>query len=423
MQSVTILQRVLSAKTAPCLTRLLFLRQVNKYSDSAATKNDSSNTSNIGESQNERVASDVESSLGEENVSRLLKEAASYSDAKDKNWTTSPYPADAPTSVEEEVVKPKIDPLDTCIVLFPGQGTIKVGMVQKYLRFPQARELFEIANEILGYDLLKLCLRGPQEKLNQTCFNQPATVVSSLAALEQLREERPRVFETCKAAVGYSVGELTALIFSGALSFENGIRLVSVRGAAMQYASNKCPQGMLSVQCSPQASLSQACKDAEKWAQDCGVEIPVCQVAVYLYTQSKILAGNTQALEYIEENAKKYGLFKLTRLPVSGAFHTTLMEPALKSFGKMLHTLEFDDFRCHVYSNYKAHPYGNTALIRKYLPKQIMSSVKWEQCIQLLYNRPPGTAFPRTFDVGSGGRMSTILKLINSKAHQHCIAV
>ncbi|EGI59325.1 PREDICTED: probable malonyl-CoA-acyl carrier protein transacylase, mitochondrial [Acromyrmex echinatior] len=420
MLSVTILQRVLSAKTVPCLSRLLILRQVNN--DSTATKNDSSHTSNIGESQNERAASDVESSLGEENVSRLLKEAATYSDVKDTNWITSPYPVDAPTS-EEEVVKPKIDPLDTCIVLFPGQGTIKVGMVQKYLRFPQARELFEIANEILEYNLLDLCLRGPQEKLNETRFNQPATVVSSLAALEQLREERPRVFETCKVAVGYSVGELTALIFSGALSFENGIRLVSVRGAAMQYASNKCHQGMLSVQCSPQASISQACKDAEKWAQDCGIEIPVCRVAVYLYTQSKILAGNIQALEYIEKNAKKYGLYKLTRLPVSGAFHTRLMEPALKSFNKMLHTLEFDDFRCHVYSNYKAHPYGNTALIKKYLPKQIISSVKWEQCMQLMYNRPPGSAFPRTFDVGSGGRMSTILKLINSKAHEHCITV
>ncbi|KYM96964.1 putative malonyl-CoA-acyl carrier protein transacylase, mitochondrial [Cyphomyrmex costatus] len=296
-------------------------------------------------------------------------------------------------------------------------------MVQKYLRFPQARELFEMANEILDYNLLNLCLHGPQEKLDQTRFNQPATVVSSLAALEQLREERPRVFETCKAVAGYSVGELTALIFSGALSFENGIRLVSVRGAAMQYASDKCPQGMLSVHCTPQASLLQACKDAEKWAQDCGVEMPVCQVAVYLYTQSKILAGNTQALQYIEENAKKYGLSKLTRLPVSGAFHSKLMKPALKSFEKMLHTLEFDDFRCHVYSNYKAYPYGNTALIRKYLLKQIMSSVKWEQCMQMLYNRPMGTAFPRTFDVGSGGRMSTILKLINLKAHEHCITV
>jgi len=277
MLSITTLQRVLSSKTTSCLGRLLSLRQINKFSDSAATRNESSNTSNTGESQNERTASDVDIPSGEKNISRLLKEAATYSDAKDMSWATSPYPANAPTSVEEEVAKPKTDPSDTCIVLFPGQGTIKVGAVQKYLRFPQARELFEIANEILDYNLLKLCLKGPQEKLDQTRFNQPATVVSSLAALEQLREERPRVFETCKAAVGYSVGELTALIFSGALSFENGIRLVSVRGAAMQYASDKLPQGMLSVHCTPQAAVSQACKDAEKWAQDCGVEVPVCQ--------------------------------------------------------------------------------------------------------------------------------------------------
>lgn len=142
-----------------------------------------------------------------------------------------------------------------------------------------------------------------------------------------------------------------------------------------------------------------------------------------MYTQSKILAGNTQALEYIEKNGEKYGLSRLTRLPVSGAFHTKLMEPALKSFGKMLHTIEFDDFRCKVYSNCKGHEYGNTRLISRYLTKQIVSSVKWEQSMQLLYNRPPGTAFPRTFDVGSGGRMSTILKFINSKAQKNCIVV
>lgn len=148
-----------------------------------------------------------------------------------------------------------------------------------------------------------------------------------------------------------------------------------------------------------------------------------CRVAIYLCTQSKILAGNTQALEYIEKNGKKYGLSKLTRLPVSGAFHTKLMEPALKSFGKLLHTLEFDDFRCKVYSNYKGHEYNNKALIKKYLTKQIISPVRWEQSIQLLYKRPMDTAFPRTFDVGSGGKMSTILKLINAKAQQHCISV
>lgn len=140
-------------------------------------------------------------------------------------------------------------------------------------------------------------------------------------------------------------------------------------------------------------------------------------------TQSKILAGNKEALEYIEKNGNKYGLSKLTRLSVSGAFHTKLMEPALKSFGKMVHTINFDNFRCQVYSNCKGHAYGNTALIRRYLKKQIVSPVRWEQSMQLVYNRPPDTAFPRTFDVGSGGRMSTILKLINAKAYDNCTVV
>lgn len=420
--SVTMLQRVLFDKTTHGLSRLLSLSRVNKFPDSVSAKKDDS-PSDTDESQNKSPTSDIETPTGEENVARLLKEAATYADAKDTSWATSPYPANAPTSIEEEKVRPKIEPLDTCIVLFPGQGTIKVGAVQKYLRFPQAKELFEIANEILDYDILKLCLKGPQEKLNQTRFNQPATVLTSLAALEQLREERPRIFETCVATAGYSIGELTALIFSGVFTFEDGIRLVSVRGNAMQYASEKSSQGMLSVYCTPEAKLSEACQDAQKWALDNGVEEPICQVAIYLYTQTKILAGNTVSLEYIERNAEKYKLRKLTRLPVSGAFHTKLMEPALKSFGKMLSTVELDTPRCQVYSNYKAHPYYNLKVVKKYLLKQIVSPVKWEQSMQLIYNRPQETSFPRTFDVGSGGKMATILRLINAKAHNYCISV
>lgn len=274
--SVTMLQRVLFDKTTHGLSRLLSLSRVNKFPDSVSAKKDDS-PSDTDESQNKSPTSDIETPTGEENVARLLKEAATYADAKDTSWATSPYPANAPTSIEEEKARPKIEPLDTCIVLFPGQGTIKVGAVQKYLRFPQAKELFEIANEILDYDILKLCLKGPQEKLNQTRFNQPATVLTSLAALEQLREERPRIFETCVATAGYSIGELTALIFSGVFTFEDGIRLVSVRGNAMQYASEKSSQGMLSVYCTPEAKLSEACQDAQKWALDNGVEEPICQ--------------------------------------------------------------------------------------------------------------------------------------------------
>lgn len=254
-----------------------FLGRVNRFSDSTSTKETNDITSSADESSKEPASNpdNAGTPSSEENVAQMLAEAATYSDAKDTNWATSPYPAGAPTG--EKIARPAIDPLDTCIMLFPGQGTIKVGAMKKYLRFPQARELFEIANEILNYNLLKLCLEGPQEKLNLTRFNQPATVVTSLAALEKLREERPTVFENCKVAAGYSIGELTALIFSSALSFEDGIKLVAVRGASMQYASEKSQQGMLSVYCTPKATIGQACEDAKKWARDNGVEDPVCE--------------------------------------------------------------------------------------------------------------------------------------------------
>lgn len=360
----------------------------------------------------------------EEKLKRLLDEAVTNDDSTDKNWATSPYPADTIIPQEtEEARKPNIDPKETSVVIFPGQGTIKVGTIRKYLHFPGAKDIFEIANEILGYNLLKICLEGPQKKLDETKFNQPATVVSSLAALEKMREERPKVFETCVATAGYSVGELSSLIFSGAISLEDGIRLVAVRGEAMQEAANRISQGMLSVYCSPKVELPKLLKEAEAWAQDLGISEPVCKVSIYLCTQTKILAGNEAALNYIEKHGPKVGLSKIQRLPVSGAFHTTLMAPALKRFSQTLDQITFEQPRTTVYSNYTGNPYRHVTQIKKLLCKQIVSPVKWEQCMQKIFSRKETVGFPRTFDVGSNGRMKTILKLINLKAANSCIVV
>lgn len=415
-------KRVFCDKILLQLSGLYRFNRINKFSQK--TPNDQDNVLNKEKTITERKYDDSNNTSNEEEVKRLLKEAATYSDASDKNWATTPYPESAPTSVEEEKIEiPKVNPTERSIILFPGQGTLKVGAIRKYLHFPGANDIFELANEILGYNILKICLNGPQEKLDQTRFNQPATVVSSLAALEQLREDRPKVFETCIGTAGYSVGELSALIFSGAISFEDGIRLVAVRGNMMQMASDKIAQGMLSVYCTPQAKLSKILQDATAWARDLGVPDPVCKVSVFLYTQGKIIAGNEEALQYIEKNANVMGLHKLRRLPVSGAFHTPLMQPAIKKFHEALEGITLEDPRTRVYSNYSARPYRNSRSIKGLLIKQIISPVKWEQCIQGIYKRPEGTPFPRTFDVGSGGRMKTILKLINAKAADSCIVI
>lgn len=158
-------------------------------------------------------------------LKKLVEESSSFLDthslSPQQQWATLPYPKGTNTKSEKEL-KPKVDPRDTSFILFPGQGTQYVGMAKDLLKFPMARDLFELSNYILGYDILKICLEGPKEKLDQTKFCQPAIMICSLAAIERLKEERPNAIENCVATAGFSLGEITSLVFSGALGFEIG---------------------------------------------------------------------------------------------------------------------------------------------------------------------------------------------------------
>ncbi|MBT5020413.1 MAG: acyltransferase domain-containing protein, partial [Planctomicrobium sp.] len=132
--------------------------------------------------------------------------------------------------------------------LFPGQGAQHVGMGKTLAsEYPAADALFDQANEILGYDLKKLCFEGPSEELDSTVISQPAIFVTSLAALEKLKADSPDVVANCEMAAGLSLGEYTALVFAGAMSFEEGLKVVQKRGQAMQDAADATPSGMASV--------------------------------------------------------------------------------------------------------------------------------------------------------------------------------
>lgn len=145
---------------------------------------------------------------------------------EEDEWRTSPYPIGAVVNPRQsqsmKSFRPKVDPALTSIILFPGQGSQYVGMGRELLKFPGACDIFEAANSILEYDLLKLMLNGPKKKLDQTKYCQPAVVVCSLAALEKLKEERPSAIESCMATAGFSVGEITALTFAGVFKFGDG---------------------------------------------------------------------------------------------------------------------------------------------------------------------------------------------------------
>ncbi|GLV46642.1 bad egg [Carabus blaptoides fortunei] len=286
-----------------------------------------------------------------------------------------------------------------------------------------AKDLFDLANYMLGYDLLKICLEGPQSELNKTVHCQPATFVTSLAALEQLKEERPNAIDSCVATAGFSLGEITALCFAGAIQFERALQLIKVRAEAMQLASEACKGSMASVMYGPDSKLNFACLKAKEWCIDKGVDNPDCRIASYLFPHSKVVAGNEEAIEFLEKNAKEFKLRRIKRLQVTGAFHSDLMLPAVEPFRKALQKSEINDPLINVYSNVDGKRYRDANHIKKQLPKQIVKPVKWEQTLHVLYERNQGQHFPRTFECGPGSSLKTILKQVNAKAWDTCYSI
>ncbi|XP_014241555.1 probable malonyl-CoA-acyl carrier protein transacylase, mitochondrial [Cimex lectularius] len=347
-------------------------------------------------------------------------------ESKEEVWATSPYPKIQGSDKRNQALfsfRPRVDPRDTSIILFPGQGTQFVGMGKNLMKIPAVKDLFEEANHILRYNLMDICLNGPKEKLNRTEFAQPAILVCSLAALERLKEEKPKAIENCCATAGFSLGELTALIFAEAIKFEQALRLVRVRAESMQLAAEMEEGAMVMVMFSPDSKLSFACKSAKEYAISEGIPNAYCGVSNYLFPHSKIIAGHEKAIKYLEENKDKFNLKRMKRLQVSGAFHTPLMQPAIEPFVEALKKTKIYEPTIAVHSNVDGKHYQNANHIKKQLPKQILAPVKWEQTLHILYERPKDMPFPQTYECGPGQSLSTILKMVNVKAHENCFNV
>lgn len=315
--------------------------------------------------------------------------------------------------------RPKVDPQKTTLILFPGQGSQFVGMGKNLLDYKNVKELYEEASEILKYDLLQLCLSGPMSSLSSTVHCQPAVMVTSLAAVQKLQAQDPEAIEACVGTAGLSIGEFAALVFAGVMDFADAVRVVQVRAEAMQRASEEVSSGMISVFLGREAKLKTAMLAAREYCQQrCDIREPVCTVANYLYPECKVVAGNTAALEFIEKNAKSFGIRRTKRLAVSGAFHTSLMasakQPCKDAFSKV--TLSKPEIP--VYSNVTASMYKQPKKVTELLTEQLTAPVKWEQIMHVLYSREQGENFPRTFEMGPGSQLGAMLKLTNVKAYQ-----
>lgn len=317
--------------------------------------------------------------------------------------------------------EPGVDLSHRSVLLFPGQGAQFVGMGSKVLATPSVRLLFDEASQLLGYDLLTLCLEGPQTLLDQTRYCQPATVVSSLAAVEYLHQEQPEAVEECMAVAGFSVGEITAAIFTGAVTLSEGINLVKIRGEAMQAASEMADSGLMTVFIGADQKLGLGCEVAREWSsRHHDVRDPVCQVANHLYTNAKVIGGHEVALQFLEDNKEDFKIRRTRRLPVSGAFHTPLMEPALETFGTALATTRFNNPRVPIYSNVSGNPVTTGKMVLKNLRKQMTQAVKWEASMHNLFVSGPNDLLPAVYECGPGNALSAMLGKINGRAAKRC---
>lgn len=373
---------------------------------------------------------ETKNALGSKNVNELLKESVSKEIQEEASgeWMTPVYPKFKGPSLfdqSKQSLRPKVDPKETTAILFPGQGSQFVGMGTNVIDVPYVPEMFNIAKKVLGYDLLHLCLNGPIENLNQTQYCQPAVFVTSLAAVERLRVTRPGEAESCVAVAGFSVGELAALVFAGALTFEDGLRLVKIRAEAMQYTSDLVPSGMMTVFFTPAAKVNLACLAAKEWCikKGIGAEHAECSVANYLFPHCKVIAGHQEALSFLEINAKDFGIRKSKRLPVSGAFHTKLMKPAKEIFQNALRHVKIVDPLIPVYSNFDGKMYQNADSIKEKLVKQIIYPVKWEQTLHTIYERKREIPVPKTYECGPGTALLSVLGMVNGIARRNAVHV
>lgn len=288
--------------------------------------------------------------------------------------------------------------------LFPGQGAQHVGMgVSIAGKYAAAQRLYDRAGEVLGFDLAKLCFEGPQEELDRTDISQPALFVSSLAALEMLRAESPAVIDECSVAAGLSLGEYTALTFAGALSFEDGLKVVRKRGEAMQAAAGQIPSGMVSALLLKDEQVQQV---VEK-ARDAGR----IWIANYLCPGNTVLSGDKAACERAAQLIEEAGGRPIP-LAVAGAFHTEIMQPAVEELAAALKSVSIMPPRIPVISNVDVQPHSDPDEIRSVLVQQVVNPVLWEKSI----NRLLAEGVNRFYEIGPGKVLKGLLKRIDRKA-------
>ena len=276
---------------------------------------------------------------------------------------------------------------------------------------PAARQLYDRANELLGYDLAKLCFEGPAELLDSTIYSQPALFVTSLAALESLRTQSPDVVLSCQAAAGLSLGEYTAMVFAGVMDFDEGLMMVQKRGAAMQEAADATPSGMVTILGLQRAKVETLCEQAR--------EGEILQIANLLCPDMFVVSGTNGACLRAAELAATMGAMKALPLAVAGAFHTEIMRPADERCAEALAEVPMQPPRIPVIFNIDARPHDDPEEIRRLMVQQIINPVRWEESMCYLLAQ----GFDQFYEVGPGRVLRGLLRRIARKVECQSVDV
>lgn len=282
-------------------------------------------------------------------------------------------------------------------LVFPGQGSQFVGMGKDfYETFPESRDIFDKANEILGYDLKKICFEGPEEILKQTENTQPALFVHSLAVFELLKD-----FDV-KAAAGHSLGEYSALTAAGGFSFEDGLKIVRVRGKLMQKSGELNPGTMAAIVGLSIEKVNEICAELKT--------IGIVQPANFNSPGQIVISGEVHAVKKALEFAKQNGAKLAKELILSGAFHSPLMNYAYENISFELEKIKINDLKFDVYSNVTGNKFKDKNEIKQLLIEQIISPVKWHQIIEKMIE----DGITKFIEVGAGKVLTGLIKRINS---------
>lgn len=291
--------------------------------------------------------------------------------------------------------------------LFPGQGAQFIGMGKDVAEaFPAAKTIFGRANQILGFDIAKICFEGPAGMLNTTTMSQPAIFTVSAAILEIFRTGEKTKNITADVTAGLSMGEYTALYAAGLISFEDGLKLVKKRGEAMQAAADRSKGGMVALIGLDEEKTKALCAEAAQGELLAGVNFNCPgQIAI---------SGTISACERAEKLAEKYGAMKAIRLEVAGAFHTTMMSPAADALSQALaQTGIKDPTQPKVIANITADYYTSANQIRESLAKQLVQPIYWQKCVERLIADGVDTFY----EIGPGKVLTGLMKRIHRRAN------